>query len=131
MNTLDQKLLAQAKELCAEGNLNILGVYCVQGLAEVHCYLKTVHQFEPAEVEALLQFADPLQAAYLCWEENSHKYSFPICDLLEETQAKDRLPLAEVKPLKKPSLRQQLNTALKEARQHPPKDDKTHGGDAR
>ena len=131
LNALDQNLLAQAKELCAEGSINIIGVYCVQGLAEVHCYLKTVHQFEPAEVEALLQFADPLQAAYLCWEENSHKYSFPICDLLEETQAKDRLPLAEVKPLKKPSLRQQLNTALKEARQHPPKDDKTHGGDVR
>ena len=44
--------------------LNIIGIYCVQGLAEVHCYLETVHQFEPAEVEALLQFADPLQEAY-------------------------------------------------------------------
>ncbi len=131
LDTLDQSLLDQAKELCAEGSLNIIGVYCLQGLAEVHCYLKTVHQFEPAEVEALLQFADPLQAAYLCWEENSYKYSFPICDLLEETQAKDRLPLAEVKPPKKRSLRQQLNAAMKEARQHTPKEDKTHGGDAR
>lgn len=131
MNTLDQSLLAQAKELCAEGSLNIIGVYCLQGLAEVHCYLKTVHQFDPAEVEALLQFADPLQAAYLCWEENSHKYSFPICDLLKETEAKDRLPLAEAKPPKKRSLRQQLNAAMKEARQHTPKEDKAHGGGAR
>lgn len=123
--------MAQAKELCAGDNLNIIGVYCLQGLAEVHCYLKTVHQFGSAEVEALLQFANPLQAAYLCWEENSYKYSFPICDLLEETQAKDRLPLAEPKPPKKLSLKEQLNVAIKEARQHPPKEDKTHGGDAR
>ena len=98
MNALDQNLLAQAKELCAESSINIIGVYCVQGLAEVHCYLKTVHQFEPAEVEALLQFADPLEAARYCWEMNEHEYSFPICDLLRETRAREIFELAKPEP---------------------------------
>ena len=131
MEKLDKNLLDHAAKLADGNGPQIVDVYQLQGLAEVHCYLKTAHQFDPAEVDALLQFADPLQAAYLCWEENSHKYSFPICDLLEETQAKDRLPLAEVKLPKRRSLRQQLNAAMKDARQHPPKEEKTHGGDAR
>ena len=131
MEKLDKNLLDHAAKLTEGNGPQIVDVYQLQGLAEVHCYLKTAHQFDPAEVDALLQFADPLQAAYLCWEENSHKYSFPICDLLEETQAKDRLPLAEVKLPKRRSLRQQLNAAMKDARQHPPKEEKTHGGDAR
>ena len=131
MEKLDKNLLDHAAKLADGNGPQIVDVYQLQGLAEVHCYLKTAHQFDPAEVDALLQFADPLQAAYLCWEENSHKYSFPICDLLEETQAKDRLPLAEVKLPKRRSLRQPLNAAMKDARQHPPKEEKTHGGDAR
>ena len=86
--------------------------YLDEHLEEFSTCAKKIHEFaEPSSEE--------YQSAAL------------LCDLLEETQAKDRLPLAEVKPLKKPSLRQQLNTALKEARQHPPKDDKTHGGDVR
>ncbi len=131
MTSLDRSLLDHAKKLTAEDSLNIIGVYYLQSLAEVHCYLKAVHQFDPAEVEALLQFADPLEAANLCWEENSHKYSFPICDLLKETAAKDHLPLAEARPPKKHSLKEQLNAAIKEARQHPSKEDKTHDSDAR
>ena len=95
---LDESLLNHAKDLAAGDGPKIVDVYGLQGLAELHCYLKTVHQFDPAEVEALLQFADPLEAANLCWEENSHEYSFPICDLLRETKAKERLPLAEPEP---------------------------------
>ena len=116
---LDESLLSHARDLSAESSIKIVDVYDLQGLAELHCYLKTVHQFEPAEVEALLQFADPLAAANLCWEENSHEYSFPICDLLRETKAKERLPLAEPEPPKKLSVREQLRSAMKEARQQP------------
>ena len=128
---LDESLLSHARDLSAESSIKIVDVYDLQGLAELHCYLKTVHQFEPAEVEALLQFADPLAAANLCWEENSHEYSFPICDLLRETGAKDRLPLAEPEPPKKLSLREQLRTAMKEARQQSapaerPRDSEAH-----
>lgn len=116
---LDKSLLSHAKALSTADSPQIVQVYGLQALAEVHCYLKTVHQFDPAEVEALLQFNDPLVAASLCWEENSHEYSFPICDLLRETKAKERLPLAEPEPPKKLSVREQLRSAMKEARQQP------------
>ena len=123
--------MEHAKNLASGDGPQIVDVYHLQGLAEVHCYLKTVHQFGSAEVEALLQFADPLEAAKICWEENSHKYSFPICDLLKETGAKDRLPHAKPEPPKKYSVREQLNAAMREARQHPPQGDRTPGSDAR
>ena len=100
---LDESLLNHAKALSSADNPQIVEVYGLQALAELHCYLKTVHQFDSAEVEALLQFDDPLRAASVCWEENSHEYSFPICDLLRETKAKERLPLAEPEPPKKRS----------------------------
>ena len=128
---LDESLLNHAKDLSAGDGPKIVDVYNLQSLAEVHCYLKTVHQFDSAEVEALLQFADPLAAAHLCWEENSHEYSFPICDLLRETGAKERLPLAEPEPPKRQSVREQLRTAMKEARQQPAPEERPKGGEAR
>ena len=120
-----------AKDLSAGDGPQIADVYDLQGLAELHCYLKTVHQFDPAEVEALLQFADPLAAANLCWEENSHEYSFPICDLLRETNAKEHLPLAEPEQPKRQSVREQLRTAIKEARQQSAPEERPKGGEAR
>ncbi len=131
LKRLDESLLAHAKDLAAGDGPQIVDVYGLQGLAELHCYLKTVHQFDAAEVEALLQFADPLEAANLCWEENSHEYSFPICDLLRETGAKDRLPPAEPEPPKKLSVREQLRAAMREARQQPVPEERPKGGEAR
>ena len=131
MERLDTNLLDHARELFAGDGPRVVDVYRLQGLAEMHCYLKTAHQFDPAEVDALLQFADPLAAADLCWEENSHEYSFPICDLLRETKAKERLPLAEPEPPKRQSVREQLRTAMKEARQHPAPEERPKGGEAR
>ena len=128
---LDENLLSHARDLSAESSIKVVDVYGLQGLAELHCYLKTVHQFEPAEVEALLQFADPLAAANLCWEENSHEYSFPICDLLQETRAKERLPLAEPEPPKKLSVREQLRTAMKEARHQSTSAERPRGDEGR
>jgi len=130
---LDESLLAQAKALNTGDGPQLVDVYHLQCLAELHFYLKVVHQFDPAEVEALLQFADPLAAADLCWEESSHEFSFPICDLLEETEAKDRLPLAEPEPSQKRSLREQISAAMQEARQRPPQanKDQSLGGEGR
>ena len=99
--------------------------------AEVHCYLKTAHQFDPAEVDALLQFADPLEVACHCWEMNSHEYSFPICDLLRETKARERFELAKPETPAKLSVREQLRAAVKEARQHPAPEERAKGGEAR
>lgn len=131
LDKLDQSLLNHAKDLSTGDDPRIVDVYALQGLTELHCYLKTVHQFDSAEVEALLQFADPLAAANLCWEENPHEYSFPICDLLRETKAREHLPLAEPEPPKRQSVREQLRTAMKDARQQLAPEERSKGGDAR
>lgn len=128
---LDESLLNHAKDLSNGDGPRIVDVYGLQALAELHCYLKTVHQFDSAEVEALLQFDDPLWAASVCWEENSHEYSFPICDLLRETKAKERLPLAEPEPPKKLSVREQLQAAMKKARQQPVPEERPRGVEER
>ena len=128
---LDESLLAHAKDLAARDDLQIVDVYGLQGLAELHCYLKTVHQFDAAEVEALLQFADPLEAANLCWEENPHAYRFPICELLRETGAKERLPPAGPEPPRKLSVREQIRTAMREARQQPAPEERPKGDESR
>ena len=128
---LDENLLSHAKNLTAGDGPQIVDVYRLQGLAEVHCYLKTAYQFDPAEVEALLHFADPLNAAYHCWEENTHEYSFPICDLLRETRARELFEPAEPGPPSKSSVREQLQAAMRETRQRPPQGEKSHSGDTR
>jgi len=131
MKRLDKNLLDHAKELSVGESPQIVDVYRLQGLAEVHCYLKTAHQFDPAEVEALLQFADPLEAACHCWEMNSHEYRFPICDLLKETKARELFELAKPEPPAKLSVRGQLRAAVKEAHQHPVAEERAKGGEAR
>jgi len=131
MERLDQNLLDYARELCAGDGPRIVDVYRLQGLAEIHCYLKTAHEFNAAEVEALLHFAEPLNVAYVCWEENSHKYSFPICDLLRETKARECFAPAEPEPPQKSSVREQLQAAMKEVRQQSALKGRPMGGDAR
>lgn len=131
MEKLDKNLLDHAAKLTEGNGPQIVDVYQLQGLAEVHCYLKTAHQFDPAEVDALLQFADPLEAARYCWEMNEHEYSFPICDLLRETRAREIFELAKPEPPAKLSVREQLRAAMKEARQHPAPEERAKGGEAR
>ena len=84
MERLDECLKVHADMLDAQ---NIGSIYELQGLSELHYYLKVEHVFTPAEVEALLSFQDPLDVARWCWEENNHEHSFPICDLLKEIDA--------------------------------------------
>lgn len=131
MEKLDKSLLYHAKDLFAGNDQQIVDVYRLQELAEVHCYLKTAHRFDPAEVEALLQFADPLEAACHCWEMNSHEYSFPICDLLRETKARELFELAKPEAPARLSVREQLRTAVKEARQHTAPEERAKGDGAR
>jgi len=131
MERLDKNLLDHARELCAGDGPRIVDVYRLQGLAEVHCYLKTAHEFNAAEVEALLHFADPLNVAYNCWEENTHEYSFPICDLLRETKAREYFAPAEPEPPQKPSVREQLQAAMKAVRQQSAQKERPKGGETR
>ena len=123
--------MSHAKNLTAGDGPQIMDVYRLQGLAEIHCYLKTAHQFGPAEVEALLHFADPLDVTYNCWENNRHEYSFPICDLMREIRAEELFEPAEPGPPAKSSVREQLQAAMRETRQRPPQGEKSHIGDAR
>lgn len=90
MERLDECLKVHADMLDAE---NIGSIYELQGLSELHYYLKAEHEFTPVEVEALLSFQDPLDVARLCREENTHEHSFPICDLLKEIQAEQKFPM--------------------------------------
>lgn len=112
---LDKCLLAHATELCGN-NPTVGSVYELQGLAEIHCYLKTMHDITPDEADALLRFADPLAVAYACWEDNPHTYSFPIRELLEQIKAEENFPLAEEQPPERLPVRDLAQTAMKAAR---------------
>lgn len=91
---LDKSLLAHTAALGRkEGGPSIADAYGLQGMAELHYYLKVEHEFTAAEVDALLQFTDPLEVAQACWEENDHKHSFPICEILGEISAHEKFSL--------------------------------------
>lgn len=95
MERLDECLKEHGAALGANGLPSIGEVYEVQGLAEMHYYLKVEHVFNPAEVEALLRFKDPLDVARWCKEDNTHPHSLPICELLDEINAYQRFPQVE------------------------------------
>lgn len=97
---LDECLMEHFEALKGQdGGAGIKDLYELQDLAAVHYYLKVEHEFTPAEVEALLQFEDPLDVARWCREDNTHKHSFPICELLHEINAYQRFPqVSEIEP---------------------------------
>lgn len=116
---LDECLLEHAVATSKrDGGVQIGDVYDLQDLAEMHYYLKTGHEFTPAEVEALLQFKDPLDVARWCKEDNSHEHSFPICELLHEIKAYERFEQI-AKTNEKFSIRERLQGAAREASQRP------------
>lgn len=93
MERLDECLKVHADMLDAQ---NIGSIYELQGLSELHYYLKVEHVFTPAEVEALLSFQDPLDVARWCWEENNHEHSFPIYFAYRESlMSRDKESLIE------------------------------------
>ena len=81
---LDDNLLYHSKMM---DRSDIGDIYRLQALAETHYYMKAVHDYTASEVEALLEFVDPLEVAYSCREENTRKVGLPICDLLKEIHA--------------------------------------------
>ena len=114
---LDESLRRHAKALGGgDGLPDIADIYRVQEMAEVHCYLKTEHPFTPMEVNALLQFADPLEVAVACWERNPDKYALDICKILDANDMFQNFAPAEPERTEKPSLRGQLHAAMDEAR---------------
>ena len=96
MEAIDKCLLDHAAAAgTKEGGPEILDVYLLQGLSEIHYYLKVEHDFKPDEVDALLQFSDPLVVARECWEERDPEKGFPICDILHEIKAYERFELVD------------------------------------
>ena len=65
-------------------------IYRLQEYSETHYYMKAVHDYTPAEVEALLSFVDPLEVAFWCREENTHKVGLPVCEIIKEINADAR-----------------------------------------
>ena len=115
MQRLDASLQAKAEELMAprdkDGHPLIGNIYALQCIAEMHIYLKTVHEFRPEEISDLLYFEDPLQVAQHCWEENTDIYAFRISDLIK------KYDLKEVYPAAKPPVKESLKSRLEEAKQ--------------
>ena len=140
-NRLDECLRERAAEYMEPKDKSglpfIQNIYYLQGYTEIHTYLKTVHEFTPGEVNDLLMFADPLQVAHHCWEENPDKYCLRISGLIDSLNLRDIYPPVDFDiqdNAKKPSLREQLQKAKKEIarglRDQPPEKG-NRGGDAR
>ena len=89
---LDDSLIHHAKMTQRD---DIGELYKLQAYSQTHYYMKAVHDCTASEVEALLQFVDPLEVAYWCREENTHQVGLPICDLLKEIRADERFEKIE------------------------------------
>ena len=118
MQRLDTSLQAKAEELMAprdkEGHPLIGNIYALQCIAEMHIYLRTVHEFRPEEISDLLYFEDPLRVAQHCWEENTDIYAFRISDLIK------KYDLNAAKPPAKESLKSRLEEAKQMVRASSP-----------
>lgn len=119
---LDEELRDYAAEAVGiqdrDGKPMIENIYLLQGMTETHCLLKGLHPFTPQEVNALLKFQKPLAVAHACWEENTEKYSFDICQIIKDNKFDQTFALVDQAAAReeKPSVRDQLHTAMRDAR---------------
>ena len=94
MELLDKSLLQHTVDTGTKaGGPEIVDVYRLQGLAEIHYHLKFEHELTINEVAALMKFSDPLVVAMECWSERSPQEKFSITDLLDQIGAYTRFPL--------------------------------------
>ena len=132
---LDASLLAHFDALKQQENLKVGDLYELQFLCETHFYMKVEHEYTPADVEALLQFKDPLAVAMAAREENTRDFTFPVADVLKEMGAFDIYPLAEkpekTEPKRSASVRDRLQAAVKELKEKPPAETKPRDDGAR
>ncbi len=91
LELLRRRLDGSLKDHAEKTDHNDIGdIYRLQEYSETHYYMKAVHDYTPAEVEALLSFVDPLEVAFWCREENTHKVGLPVCEILKEINADAR-----------------------------------------
>lgn len=132
---LDQNLLAHFDALKQQEQISIGDLYQLQALCETNFYMVVEHEYTPADVEALLQFKDPLAAAMAAKDENTRDYTFPVADILKEMEAYERFPLAEkpekAGPKRSASVRARLQDAMKELKEKPAPEAKSRDDGAR
>ena len=91
LELLRRRLDGSLKDHAEKTDYNDIGdIYRLQEYSETHYYMKAVHDYTPAEVEALLSFVDPLEVAFWCREENTHKVGLPVCEIIKEINADAR-----------------------------------------
>lgn len=90
---LDRYLVWNVSTFGRNTGRDVDAVYALESQIEWHRYLKTEHNFAPGEVEALLDFQDPLSVTQICWMENRFESGFPICDILDDINAYERFDL--------------------------------------
>ena len=91
LELLRRRLDGSLKDHAEKTDYNDIGdIYRLQEYSETHYYMKAAHDYTPAEVEALLAFVDPLEVAFWCREESTHKVGLPICEILKENNADAR-----------------------------------------
>ena len=91
LELLRRRLDGSLKDHAEKTDYNDIGdIYRLQEYSETHYYMKAAHDYTPAEVEALLAFVDPLEVAFWCREESTHKVGLPICEILKEINADAR-----------------------------------------
>ena len=91
LELLRRRLDGSLKDHAEKTDYNDIGdIYRLQAYSETHYYMKAAHDYTPAEVEALLAFVDPLEVAFWCREESTHKVGLPICEILKEINADAR-----------------------------------------
>ena len=91
LELLRRRLDGSLKDHAEKTDHNDIGdIYRLQEYSETHYYMKAAHEYTPAEVEALLSFVDPLEVAFWCREESTHKVGLPICEILKEINADAR-----------------------------------------
>ena len=84
LELLRRRLDGSLKDHAEKTDYNDIGdIYRLQEYSETHYYMKAVHDYTPAEVEALLAFVDPLEVAFWCREESTHKVG--LCPLTLRT----------------------------------------------
>ena len=91
LELLRRRLDGSLKNHAEKTDHNDIGdIYRLQEYSETHYYMKAAHEYTPAEVEALLSFVDPLEVAFWCREENTHKVGLPVCEIIKEINADAR-----------------------------------------
>lgn len=96
LELLRRRLDGSLKDHAEKTDYNDIGdIYRLQEYSETHYYMKAAHDYTPAEVEKLLAFVDPLEVAFWCREENTHKVGLPICEILKEINADARFEKLE------------------------------------